>query len=656
MNIGSVIKGNPFALIALLMAALVSGVTLMYSVPLGIVELVCVVFVAVVAGNWYSHSLKRKVEQVRGLSASMQTGEDADANAVSLFPLPVVLIGRDGEMIWFNALFEALLHDFSQIKNNNIFSVMPFEETVLAGEHPESFEVKGDKGRYTVYPSVQKDGLFALYFVDDTSLKEIRTKYNLSRPAVLLVNVDSLEQAEDLMPHEDYYALNSDIDRLLSKWFVENDCVFRKFTDGRFFAVTEYKNLEKMIENRFGIIDKIRSSHLGPEEADVTLSIGVGHSRDIKDCEDDAREALDMARGRGGDQVAVKTGDSYEFFGGISSGKEKRGKIKLRVFAAALDEYIANSSDVLIMGHAYSDFDCIGAAGGVVAIARAKGKNAHVVVNKQKSMAFSLIQMLETGTGAVSFITPEKALAEAEPDTLLIIVDTMRVKLVEEPRLLQLGMKTVVIDHHRMAVDHIEGNTYELLEPHASSACEMVTELVQYSPAKPKLTAKQAQGLLAGIMLDTKDYTLRVGVRTFDAASYLRSCKADTVAVRKLFAGTAEDNIQVNNIVNSAVYFDRYAIAVSSVTGASARLICSKAADELLSIENVDASFVISSFGPNMINISARSLAQINVQLIMEKLGGGGHHSMAAAQLTDISPQDAFSLLKTTIDDYLKTL
>jgi len=496
----------------------------------------------------------------------------------------------------------------------------------------------------------------ALYFTDDTALKEIRKKYNMSRPAVLLVNVDSLEQAEDLMPHEDYYALGADIDRLVTKWFVEYNCVFRKFTDGRFFAITEYVNLQAMIQNRFGIIDKVRAEHFGPDEAEITLSIGVGHSLDFKECEDNAREALDMARGRGGDQVAVKTNDGYEFFGGISSGKEKRGKIKSRVFAAALDEYIENSERVLIMGHCFSDFDCIGAAAGVVAIARAKGKNAHIVVNKQKTMSLSLINMLETGSGAISFISPEKALDEAGVNTLLVIVDTMRVKLVEEPQLLEKGLKTVVIDHHRLAVDHIEGRTYELLEPHSSSACEMVTELVQYSPSKPKLTQNQAQALLAGIMLDTKDFTLRVGVRTFDAASFLRANKADTVAVRKLFAGTAEDNIQVNNIVNSAVYYDRYAVSVSGVTGASARLVCSKAADELLSIENVDASFVISSFGPGTINISARSYGRINVQLIMEKLGGGGHHSMAAAQLTDISAQDAFSLLKKTVDEYIKSL
>lgn len=655
MNKLNVIKNNPFAFIAVLAAAFFAALTFKFSVIIGTVEIICTFIIAVIALKWYSDFLKRKKEQVKILSASMGTGDTGNDETAS-FPLPVLLLSEEGEIIWFNSLFENLLADFSSLNNNSISTVFPYKKTDEDKKELSSFEVSGDKGKYTVYPTRLSDGSFALYFTDDTALKEIRKKYNMSRPAVLLVNVDSLEQAEDIMPHEAYYALCAGIDRLVTKWFVEYNCVFRKFTDGRFFAITEYVNLQAMIQNRFSIIDKIRSEHFGPDEAEITLSIGVGHSLDFKDCEDNAREALDMARGRGGDQVALKTDDGYEFFGGISSGKEKRGKIKSRVFAAALDEYIENSGNVLIMGHCFSDFDCIGAAAGIVAIARAKGKNAHVVVNKQKTMSLQLINMLESGSGAISFISPEKALDEAESDTLLVIVDTMRQKLVEEPRLLDKGLKTVIIDHHRLAVDHIEGSTYELLEPHSSSACEMVAELVQYSPSKPKLTQNQAQALLAGIMLDTKDFTLRVGVRTFDAASFLRGNKADTVAVRKLFAGTAEDNIQVNNIVNSAVYFDRYAVSVSRVTGVSARLVCSKAADELLSIENVDASFVISSFGAGAVNISARSYGRINVQLIMEKLGGGGHHSMAAAQLTDISEQDAFALLKQTVDEYIKSL
>ena len=655
MKLIHIIKNNPFAVIAFLMAAVISVITVFKNRTVGLIELGCVLFVAVISLRWYLNDQKRKIEEVHLLTSSLKYA-DGEADELHSFPLPVVLIDKAGNLVWFNELFEGLLKDFSVIKENNIAELINLTNNADLLDKKECFEVDGDQFKYTVYPTCSGESHYALYFIDDTNLKYIRTQYNLTRPVVLLINVDSLEQAEDLMPHEDYYALNSDIDRLISKWFVENSCIFRKFSDGKFIAITEYKNLKNMIDSRFSIIDKVRTGHFGPAEADITLSIGVGHSREIKECEDDAREALDMARGRGGDQVALKTGDNYEFFGGISSGKEKRGKIKSRVFASALDDYISKCSNVLVMGHSFSDFDCIGAAGGICAIVRAVGKNVHVVVNKRKTMAASLIKMLESGSGAVSFISPERAMEEADENTLLIIVDTMRVKLVEEPRLLQLGLKTVIIDHHRMAVDHIEGNTYELLEPYVSSACEMVTELVQYSPSKPKLTPAQAQGLLAGIMLDTKDYTLRVGVRTFDAASYLRSCKADTVAVRKLFSGSAEENIQINNIVNAAVFFNRYAIAISGISGGNARLVCAKAADELLKIENVDASFVISAFDDQTVNISARSLERINVQLIMEQLGGGGHHSMAAAQLKDMTLQEAFELLKTKTDEYLKTI
>ena len=264
-----------------------------------------------------------------------------------------------------------------------------------------------------------------------------------------------------------------------------------------------------------------------------------------------------------------------------------------------------------------------------------------------------MIEMLENGTGAISFVTPERAKELAGKNTLLVITDTMRKRIVDAPELLSLGLRTVIIDHHRMSVDHIEGNTFEFLEPHASSACEMVTELVQYSPSKPKLTVNQAQALLAGIMLDTKEYTLRVSVRTFEAASYLKYCKADTVAVKKLFAGSASENIQVNNTVNSAVYYDRYAVSVCTEKGSSARLVASKAADELLSIEGVDASFVICENG-GQINISARSLERINVQLIMEALGGGGHHSMAAAQMSDVTIEQTMVKLKDAVEYYLK--
>lgn len=646
------VRYNPFACGAFLLGLLLAGITFRFSVPLGVAETVCVLLLGFFSFRFYWATLERKKEQVRILNQFMTPGNE-EADSLSAFPLPVVLADESGTVVWYNTLFEALLSDFSKLKYGDINSVMPFTTRIVNENRSEPLEITGDRKSFTVYPARLSGGLFALYFIDDTALKDIRTKYNLTRPVIMLMNVDSLEQAEDLLPHEDYYALNADLDRLITKWLVDNNCVFRKFTDGRFLAFTEYSNLQNMIARRFQIVDKVRESHFGPDEADITLSIGVGHSQNFRECEESAREALDMARGRGGDQVAVKNGESYEFFGGISSGKEMRGKVKSRAFAAALDEYIDNSANVLIMGHSFSDFDSIGAAAGIVAITRAKGKNAHVVVDKKRTMASPLIDMLCNGAGAISFVSPERAQELVCPTTLLVVVDTMRQKLVESPKLLTLGMRTVVIDHHRMAVDHIEGNTFEFLEPHASSACEMVTELVQYSPSKPKLSAIQAQALLSGIMLDTKDFTLRVGVKTFDAASYLRGCKADTVAVRRLFAGSAEDNILVNNIVNEAMYYDRYAIAIADIKGPNLRLVCSKAADELLSIENVDASFVISRT-EDVVNISARSLGRMNVQLIMEKLGGGGHHSMAAAQIKDASVQEAKQTLQQAIEAFLK--
>lgn len=623
-----------------------------YSVPVGLVELAAVFAVSLLALKWYADTTERKKQDIRALNASLKVGDEIGAQLTGL-PIAVLLARANGRIEWFNDIFEGFIPDLEALKENSLAELFPEICRISEEARGNSFEFNGKEKKFTVYTSLVEEGLSAYYFVEDTGLKNIRHRFELTRPVVLLINIDSLEQAEDIMPHEDYYGLNSDIDRLITKWLVENNCVFRKFSDGKFFAITEYCNLTSMIANRFNIIDKVREGHFGCDEVDITLSIGVGHEEDFRSSEDSAREALDMARGRGGDQVALKDGEAYEFFGGISSGKEKRGKVKSRAFAAALDGYIETSSNVLVVGHAYGDFDCIGAAAGIVSIARAKGKNAHIVADRKTSMALPMIEMLENGTGAISFVTPERAKELAGKNTLLVITDTMRKRIVDAPELLSLGLRTVIIDHHRMSVDHIEGNTFEFLEPHASSACEMVTELVQYSPSKPKLTVNQAQALLAGIMLDTKEYTLRVSVRTFEAASYLKYCKADTVAVKKLFAGSASENIQVNNTVNSAVYYDRYAVSVCTEKGSSARLVASKAADELLSIEGVDASFVICENG-GQINISARSLERINVQLIMEALGGGGHHSMAAAQMSDVTIEQTMVKLKDAVEYYLK--
>ena len=651
MKFRDFLRTNPFTLIFTCVATALCGVTYVFSRTIAVIEFAAVLVIVAVSVFWFSDSVERKRKYLRRIEEALtQGGEEFDR--LASFPFPALVAESNGNIVWFNAVFDAVTADFPQAKCVDVKEYIggSFD---FSGENCAAFEIAGAARCYTVYPARVGEDAFVFYFVDDTALKEIRAEFNITRPVVLLINVDSLEQTEDNLAHADYYALISDIDRIITGWLVSHSCVFRKYSDGRFIAVTECRNLDVMTEKSFNLLDTVRAYRHESGEVDVTLSIGVGKEDSFAQCEASARQALDMARGRGGDQVAVKVGDSYEFFGGITSRKEKRGKVKSRIMAAALNDYIENASAVYIMGHAYSDFDCLGAAVGVAAIAKACGKPAHIVINRKTTLAMPLVKMIETDGAPVSFVTPERA-AETVTDTaLLVITDTMRKNLVEAPALLSRRLRTVVIDHHRMTVDHIENTSLLFHEPYASSACEMVTELVQYSPSKPKLKQVEAQALLSGILLDTKNFSLRVGVRTFEAAAFLRDRKTDTVAVKKLFAGTIEENLNVSAIIAGARFYKNYCIAVAENQTQDMRLICSKAADELLNIENVDASFVVFN-NQSTVNISARSFDKINVQLIMEALGGGGHQSMAACQLTDVTTEEAVEKLRDAINSYME--
>lgn len=642
---------HPFTVVFVCLATVLCGVTFVYSRTAGFVEFAVVLCLVVFAMLWFSDSVERKKEYLKKIENALTQGGESFAR-LAAFPFPAVLAEGDGTIAWFNGAFGEVTADFPQA------DCIAIKEYIGAGvrlseDLTEPFEVSGASRSYTVFPSRLEGGAFVFYFVDDTALKQIRTEFNLTRPVVLLINVDSLEQTEDTLSHADYYSVVSDIDRLITEWLAGNNCVFRKYTEGKFIAVTECRHLDAMTASNFNLLDAVRNYKRPNTEVDITLSVGVGREESFALCEAGARQALDMARGRGGDQVAVKVGDSYEFFGGITSRKEKRGKVKSRIMAAALNDHIENASSVYIMGHAYSDFDCLGAAVGVAAIARACGKTAHIVLNRKTTLAMPLVKMLESGGAQVGFLSPERAADAADPDALLVITDTMRKNLVEAPALLERGLRTVIIDHHRMTVDHIENAALLFHEPYASSACEMVTELVQYAPSKPKLTQTEAQALLSGILLDTKNFSLRVGVRTFEAAAFLRDRKTDTVAVKKLFAGTIEENVGVSRIMAAAKFYKNYCIAVAEEQLPEMRLLCSKAADELLNIENVDASFVVYE-NNGAVNISARSFGKVNVQLIMERLGGGGHQSMAACQLPGETAEKATEQLRAAINAYLE--
>ncbi|MEG1942923.1 MAG: DHH family phosphoesterase, partial [Angelakisella sp.] len=364
--------------------------------------------------------------------------------------------------------------------------------------------------------------------------------------------------------------------------------------------------------------------------------------------------ALDMALGRGGDQAAVKLRSGYEFYGGVSKGVEKRNKVRTRIVANAISEVVATSNNILIMGHRFSDLDCLGSAIGICAGLKQCGKPVNIVLNTETTLAQPLYEkMLDEGYGEL-IVSPENAMPLASKDTLLIIVDTHVKTLVESQEVYNACKNIVVIDHHRKMVNHIDNAIIFFHEPYASSASEMAAELVQYLSDRPKITVGEAESMLAGIMLDTKSFTIRTGVRTFEAAAFLRKMGADTIEVRKLFSSSMETYQQRSRLVSSAEIYRGCAISYTEAAAAveDIRIVSAQAADELLTISDVEASFVLYEYTGGTA-ISARSMGDLNVQVIMEMLGGGGHMTMAAVQLAEVSMEDARQRLLTAIDSYL---
>jgi c-di-AMP phosphodiesterase-like protein len=405
-----------------------------------------------------------------------------------------------------------------------------------------------------------------------------------------------------------------------------------------------------MIESKFSVLDTVRDFSY-KKVSGATLSIGVGKGEVMLDCDVLSKQALDMAQSRGGDQTAIKTNSEFEFFGGVSKGVEKRAKVRARIIASAIKELAEGSDCVLLMGHRFSDFDAVGACVGLCAAMHTLALKAFVVIDKSKTLASGLVNKLTAEGFENLFVSPEEAENLITPKTLCIVADTHRPDFTESTSLLKKASNVVVIDHHRKNVDYITKAIIFYNEPGASSACEMATELIQYLLPGKQLDKSNAEALLSGIMLDTKNFTLRAGVRTFEAAAYLKGCGAEMFNVKKLFFGTlAENKIKNETIAKSAVY---KGCAISSVVSETEqiRIIASKAADEMLDIAGVKASFVLFS-QDGVQNISARSYGELNVQIIMEILGGGGHQTMAAAQLKLSSVDEAVKALCLAIDKY----
>ena len=591
----------------------------------------------------------------RQLAAIRESLLGAREETVAEYPMATMIVRETGEVLWQNDYCRQRVLDGEDAFGKRLDQVIPGLE--LSGEcGPQGQNVTAGGRMYTLYwVQTQRQGepIRVLYLFDDHDLKVYAKEYFDSRPWVLLMVIDNFSELFLDAKENERSKTMSEIEHIIETFAEENCGLLKKLDKDRYIAVIEDRYMRRVEASRFQVLDQIRGITAG-DRISATMSIGVGSKEgSLHESEALARQALDMALGRGGDQAAVKLRDGYEFFGGVSKGVEKRNKVRTRIVANAITEIVQTSQNILVMGHRFADLDCVGAAVGLCAGLRNMGRTARIVLDENRSLAQSLvIKMREEGLGDL-FISPDTALETLSNDTLLFVVDTHVKTLLESSTVYAGCRNVVVIDHHRKMVDHIDNAIIFFHEPYASSACEMVAELNQYLGEQQKISAPEASAMLAGIMLDTKNFTLRAGVRTFEAAAYLRRMGADTVEVRKLFASNMESYQQRAQLVAAAREYRGCAIACTTREMPDMRVIASQAADELLNISGVDASFLLFKVGSG-VNMSARSMGAINVQVIMETLGGGGHLTMAAAQLADISMDDAFQKLREAIDGYFE--
>ena len=564
-------------------------------------------------------------------------------------PIPTMLVSN-GRILWYNDAFQEKVLGGADVVTRAVERVFPELELAVCSR-PHGQDIAVGQRRFTAYAGSAKGsrGASIVYFVDDTFYKETLDEYTESRPACLILVIDSYDELFDDMKDSEQAKELEAINSLLEQYIARSNGFLRRVANSRYIAVVEERDVRWMLQERFDILDQVRALHPGGL---TTLSIGVGHGgKTLQECYQMAQESIDIALGRGGDQAAVKTLDGFEFYGGISHGVEKRSHVRSRIIAHALRDLIKKSDSVIIMGHRMSDLDAVGAAVGALRMCKMCGVPAVIAINSDATLAGPLLQeFLDAGCGR-DFIPPDQTLEVITPNTLLIVVDTYQVRLLESQKIYEKCKRVVVIDHHRMAVGHIDRPLLLYHEPYASSASELVCELLQFMPKEGNITPLEAQALLAGIMLDTRSFALHVGVRTFEAAAWLRSRGAQTAQTKQLFNTSKEEYEARAHIVEGAYIYKGCAIALSEETEAGMNVVLPMAANDLLTINGVDASFVAVAKNGG-VNISARSMGALNVQVILEPLGGGGHLMMAGAQLRDCTLQQAEQRIREQIDLY----
>ncbi len=636
-------------------ALVVSGITFLFGQVIP-ATVGCIVTMAFIAGKYvyYKKAREKLLYKINTVSNEL---DFTNGKAFEKLVVPCVVIEADGTIVWFNGSFREQFSISSQTRSLNLKQLINREslDKLVQGR---GFKIRVDNMYFSIYSNdieLPDETLYLLYFFDETKLRVIEKEYYDSRPSIMLSVIDNADEIYQNFRESDCAVIFSRIEGLIDDWVTSYGGLCRKFSNARMLFFVEERALQKMINDKFNILDKIREFTFDGKSVDITLSIGVGKEENLIEANNSARQALDMAQSRGGDQVAIKHVAQYKFYGGVSAGFEKKNKVRTRLIAKTISEIINTSDNVLIMGHRFSDFDAFGSAAGMYAIASHFGKDAHIVLNRDSTLAGPLVDKFVEVKGEKAIISPEQADDFVKENSLLIVVDTHKKDFTESPELVDNIGRVMVIDHHRKSVSFIEETVLFYHMPNSSSAAEMVTELAQYIDSKPVLDSFTASALFAGIMLDTRNFVLRAGVRTFEAAAYLRSRGANTVDSKKLFSNDMEIFRQRNSIIDSARTYRECAISITPGNMENIRLITSQACDEMLNIDGVKASFVLYPID-NGVNISARSYGEMNVQLVMEALGGGGHQTMSACQLREITMSQAVEKLEKAIDKYISNL
>ena len=642
--------------VCLVLFALISA---FFSIPLAVVELAAILALAVYSRQ---HTNRCRREIARYLENVTGTVDTATKDTMANSPLPMIIFRPESDdIIWTNDRFLQLTGEREHLFDAKLSALIPGFDSrwLMEGKTECPTEVEYGSRRFLVFGHLVRTGgrsggfLATTYWVDVTEFSLIRERYQATRPVAAVLLLDNYDELMKNLTENQRSALVSEIDSRLDGWVAESGGMLRRYQRERYLFVFDEQYLAKFVEDKFDILDAIHQV-VNPSGINATLSIGVGKDGETyRELFQFANLSIDMALSRGGDQAVIRNKFTFEFYGGRSKETEKRTKVKSRVMANALSALVSDSSQVFIMGHRSPDNDCIGAAAGVCALCRKNGVPVHILKEAAPPPAQELIDRLSPLPEYQDcFLTAQEALLIADSRSLAVVVDTNRPDQVQAAELLESCNRVAVIDHHRRAATYIEGAALNYHEPYASSASEMVTELLQYIVEPNQILRSEAEALLAGIVLDTKNFTMRTGGRTFEAAAFLRRSGADTAEVKKLYQNDLADTVAKYALIqNAQLYRDHIALAVSRQP--VGRIIAAQAADELLNIMGIDTSFVIAPEG-DKVNLSARSMGDTNVQVILEKLGGGGNAAAAGGQVSGKSVDEVAQELKEAIDQYFE--